>query len=64
MNNRFYYVYLIAGTIALIFLIYQLFTQHATGINLWNLGGDIFLVVVLYYLAFKAYHEKKDKEMM
>jgi hypothetical protein len=64
MNNRFYYLYLIAGSIALIFLLYQLFTRHANAINWWNLSGDIFLVVVLYYLAYKTYHEKKDKEMM
>jgi uncharacterized membrane protein (DUF2068 family) len=64
MNSRFYYVYLIAGTIALILLIYQLFAQHIATISVWNLAGDIFLVVVLYYLAFKTYHEKKDKEMM
>lgn len=64
MNNRFYYLYLIAGSIALIFLLYQLFSQHRNGVDIWNLAGDIFLVVVLYYLAYKTYHEKKDKEMM
>lgn len=64
MNNRFYYLYLIAGSIALIFLLYQLFAHHVNGIDVWNLIGDIFLVVVLYYLAYKTYHEKKDKEMM
>lgn len=64
MNNRFYYLYLIAGSVALIFLLYQLFTYHIHGIDIWNLAGDIFLVVVLYYLAYKTYHEKKDKEMM
>jgi len=64
MSNRFYYLYLIAGTIALIILLYQLFSPHATTISIWNLSGDIFLIVVLYYLAFKTYHEKKDKEMM
>lgn len=57
-------MYLISGSIALIFLIYQLFAQHKQAINLWNLAGDIFLVVVLYYLAYKTYHEKKNKEMM
>jgi len=64
MNNKFFYVYLIAGTFAFILFIYQLFTQHGAQINLWNLAGDIFLVVILFYLAFKTYHEKKDKEMM
>ncbi|GAB3904367.1 hypothetical protein [Mucilaginibacter boryungensis] len=64
MNNKFYYVYLIAGSIALILFIYQLFMMHSTGYNLWNMSGDIFLTIVLYYLAFKTYHEKKDKELM
>lgn len=64
MNNRFYYLYLIAGSIALIFLLYQLFAPHTGKFDAWNLGGDVFLVVVLYYLAYKTYHEKKDKEMM
>lgn len=64
MNNKFYYLYLIGGSIALIFLVYQLFAEHKQDINLWNLAGDIFLVVVLYYLAYKTYHEKKNKEMM
>lgn len=64
INNKFYYVYLIAGSVALILLIYQLATQHKAGIDIWNLGGYIFLTVILYYLAYKTYHEKKDKEMM
>jgi hypothetical protein len=64
MNNKFYYIYLVAGTIALILFVYQLLTAHTNGINLWNLSGDIFMVVVLYYLAYKTYHEIKDKELM
>jgi len=64
MNNKFFYVYLIAGTFSLILFLYQIFAQHSANINLWNLAGDMVLVVILYYLAFKTYHEKKDKEMM
>ena len=64
MNNKFYYVYLIGGTIALILLIYQAFTSHPNGINLYNLAGYITATIILYYLAFKTYHEKKDKELM
>lgn len=64
VNNKFYYLYLIAGSIALILFLYQIFTRHYAAINLWNLAGDVFLVVVLYYLAYKSYHEKKDKELM
>lgn len=64
MNKRFYYIYLIAGTIALILFLYQLFSQHTATVSLWNLTGNILLTVVLYYLAYKTYHEKKDKELM
>ncbi|MES2279684.1 MAG: hypothetical protein V4592_26855 [Bacteroidota bacterium] len=64
MNNKFYYVYLAGGTVALILFIYQLFATHATTVNPYNLAGYIFAIVVLFYLAYKTYHEKKDKEMM
>jgi predicted membrane protein len=64
MNNRFYYVYLIAGSIALLLFIYQLFSSHNADVNLYNLMGYIIAVIILYYLAYKTYHEKKDKELM
>jgi hypothetical protein len=64
MNNKFFYIYLIAGTVALILFVYQLFTRHTLNFNVWNLSGDMLLAVLLYYLAYKTYHEKKDKELM
>ncbi|QKJ30375.1 hypothetical protein HQ865_11605 [Mucilaginibacter mali] len=64
MYNKFLYIYLICGTVALLLFIYQLFNTHIHGINLWNMGGDLFMVMALYYLAYKTYHEKKDKELM
>lgn len=64
MINKFFYFYLLAGTVALILFLYQLIAQYKTGVNVWNLLGDILLAVALYYLAFKTYHEKKDKETM
>ena len=64
MNNKFFLVYLIAGSLALILFFYQLFTTYNTGFKIWNLSGNIILAMVLYYLAFKTYHEKKDKELM
>jgi hypothetical protein len=64
MISKFFYLYLITGSLALALLVYQLFSQQVSKNNLWNFAGDIMLVIVLYYLAFKTYHEKKDKELM
>lgn len=64
MYNKFLYIYLIFGTVALLLFIYQICTVHINGINFWNIVGDLFMVIALYYLAYKTYHEKKDKELM
>ncbi len=64
MNNKFFLAYLIAASLALLLLIYQSVSAYTHGYNLWNLGGNIILTIALYYMAFKTYHEKKDKELM
>lgn len=64
MKNKFYYVYLFAGTIALILFIYQFITIKVRSVNYWNMAGDAVLMIVLYYMAFKTYHEAKNKELM
>lgn len=64
MYSKFLYIYLIFGTVALLLFIYQICTAHINGFNFWNMAGDLFMVAALYYLAFKTYHEKKDKELM
>ena len=64
MNRKFFYLYLIGGSIAFLLLIYQLLSTHKAGPNIWNMAGYILLMVVLYYLAYKTYHEKKDDELM
>jgi hypothetical protein len=63
MNPKFKILYIVAGTLALLLIIYQLFTDsHFT--NVPRLILNIFMCLFFYYLAYKTYHEKKDKELM
>ena len=64
MNNRFFYIYFIGGTLALILLLYQVFAHQKTAMVWYDLSGYIIAALLLYYLAYKTYHEKKDKELM
>jgi hypothetical protein len=63
MSYKFFYLYLAGGTIALLLLIYQIFTYYP---DLSDAG--IFLnlipVLLLYYMAFKVRREKEDKDLM
>ncbi|MDB5139150.1 MAG: hypothetical protein JWR12_1066 [Mucilaginibacter sp.] len=63
MNPKFLILYLIAGTVALILVIYKAVTTYSD----LNTGGillNLIISVFFYYLAYKTYHEKKDKELM
>lgn len=64
MDCKFFYLYLAAGTVALVLLFCEVYMPHARAINGYGLSGYVFAVIALYYLAFKTYHEKKDKELM
>jgi hypothetical protein len=61
--NKFFYVYLAGGTIALVLLIYDVIGSYP---NIFNrdLLYDVLPSILLYYLAYKVYHEKKDQELM
>jgi len=63
MSTKFFYVYLIGGTVALILLIYRIITTYPN-ISGGGLLFDIIPAVLLYYLAYKTYHEKNDQELM
>ncbi len=63
MNPKYLVLYLIAATLALVLVIYQAFTTYPT-INYARLGLNIIISLFFYYLAYKTYHEKKDKELM
>jgi hypothetical protein len=63
MSGKFFYLYLIGGTVALLLLLYSI-------ISAWpavNRSGALFYVIptlALYYMAYKTYHVKKDGELM
>jgi len=63
MSNKFFYLYLIGGTIGAALLVYDVITTYPK-LGFGNLALDFLPAVFLYYLAYKTYHEKKDKEMM
>jgi hypothetical protein len=63
MNPKFLILYFVAGTLALILAIYQLLTTYPV-INQGRLILNGVIALAFYYLAYKTYHEKKDKELM
>ncbi|WP_342645251.1 hypothetical protein [Mucilaginibacter sp. CSA2-8R] len=63
MNNKFFYAYLLGAVAALILAIYQLvLTSPKVSIGV----GFLYLVpaIILFYMAYKVYHEKNDSELM
>jgi hypothetical protein len=63
MNPKFLILYLIAGTLALILVIYQVFDTYPN-LNLRIIALNSVISLFFYYLSYKTYHEKKDKELM
>ncbi len=60
---KFFYLYLIGAIVALALLIYQLVDTYP---NIKYSGALFYIIptVLLFYMANKAYHVKKDKELM
>jgi len=63
MNPKFLILYVVAGTLALILVAYQLITSNPS-LNISRLIVNSIIALFFYYLAYKTYHEKKDKELM
>jgi len=63
MNPKFLILYFIAATVALIFAIYLAITTYPD-LNIGKIGLNMVISVFFYYLSYKTYHEKKDKELM
>jgi hypothetical protein len=63
MNPKFLILYIVAGSIALLLVIYQLITTTVAD-NPGRLALNAIISLFFYYLAYKTYHEKKDKELM
>jgi hypothetical protein len=60
MSNKFFYLYLAGGTLALLLLVYQVINHRGAT----RIAVDAIVMIAFYYMAFKVYHEKKDHDMM
>ena len=63
MNPKFLLLYLIAGTLALLLTVYQLIKTYPV-FNIGVIAINLLMCIFFFYLAYKTYHEKKDKELM
>lgn len=63
MNPKYLILYIVAGTLALILAAYIAFKTYPA-VDYYRVGLNVVMAVFFYYLAYKTYHEKKDKELM
>jgi hypothetical protein len=63
MNPKYLALYLVAGTLSLLLIIYELISDYPV-FSAVRILGNVILCLAFYYLAYKTYHEKKDKELM
>jgi hypothetical protein len=63
MSYKFFYLYFIGATVALLLLIYQCAAYYPK-LNIAGIVVNAIPVVLLYYLALKVWLEKKDKDLM
>lgn len=63
MAPKIIYLYLIAATLALALVIYQLITGYPN-YNTARIVLNGVMSLCFYYLAYKTYHTHKDKELM
>ncbi|WP_374950216.1 hypothetical protein [Mucilaginibacter sp.] len=63
MSGKFFYLYFIGGTVALALLVYEVISAYP---NVKAQGAMFYAVptILLYYMAYKTYHVKKDGELM
>jgi hypothetical protein len=63
MNPKYLMLYLIAATLALALAIYKFITTYPD-LSTGRITLDVIASLFFFYLAYKTYHEKKDKELM
>lgn len=63
MNPKYLILYIIAATLALGLAIYMALTTDLT-LSYGRVALNVIISFFFYYLAYKAYHEKKDQELM
>lgn len=64
MSNKFFYLYLAGAVLALGLLTKDIITAYPKIPQIGDILLDTVPAILFFYLAFKVYHEKKDKEMM
>ncbi|MFD0767007.1 hypothetical protein ACFQZI_19270 [Mucilaginibacter lutimaris] len=63
MAGKFFYLYLVGGSVALALLIYSIIAAYPD----FNGKGAFFYAIptlLLYYMAYKTWHVKNDGELM
>ncbi|MGZ3872961.1 MAG: hypothetical protein ACXVJD_08580 [Mucilaginibacter sp.] len=60
MNPKYLMLYIVAGSLAMALAAYKLFTTD----NYGRIALNVVISLFFFYLAYKTYHEKKDKELM
>lgn len=63
MSPKFFYLYFVGGTLALILEVYQLVANYPN-VNFATVLLYLIPALLLYYMAYKVYHVKKDGELM
>jgi predicted membrane-bound dolichyl-phosphate-mannose-protein mannosyltransferase len=63
MSYKFFYLYLVGGIVFLVMLIYQLIVYYPL-LNIPGVILDTFIVLLLFYMAYKVRREKEDKDLM
>lgn len=63
MSYKFFYLYLVGGIVFLVMLIYQLIAYYPS-LNIPGVILDAFIVLLLFYMAYKVRREKEDKDLM
>jgi hypothetical protein len=64
MGNKFFYLYLAGGILAISLLTKDIINNYPNTPTISDILLDAIPAVLLFYLAFKTYREKKDKELM
>jgi uncharacterized membrane protein len=61
MNTKLFYVYIIAGSVMVLLLIFDLVRGRTTT---YTVILDLVLALFLFYRGYRIYMEKKDQELM
>ncbi|QQL51462.1 hypothetical protein [Mucilaginibacter ginkgonis] len=63
INKRYFYLYLLFGIVALALIVINLIMFYPV-VKTSSLIIEALMAALFFYLAYKTYHEKKDKELM